>query len=285
MYILFLDLRCMLLALSGDSKYQGEAHSTKSERSVIAKHLISKIASTRYIFLSSGLVFILWSSIIAVVSKPFRTLAHVETNPEQNITAHTNISLVTGPSIINDTDEFLNTSVSKYLRQLRIASQVYMVSLPQRQDRREQMEFLSTIQGLAWTVLDAIPSTDPSVNHILDWVVKEREQLAERLETTIDASSNFPWPREIGAWSVEQGSLEGSGSDSWARKGPPSTKSKNPPTPVTRPNLTCAAKDRSIPALMDKTLDCCPPAKIACWYSHVPSIRQFGIERMRKSTT
>ncbi|KIJ58507.1 hypothetical protein HYDPIDRAFT_163280 [Hydnomerulius pinastri MD-312] len=152
-----------------------------------------------------------------------------------------------------------------------------MVSLLQRQDRREQMEFLSTIQGLAWAVIDAIPSTDPSVNHILDWVVKEREQLAERLETTIDASSNFRWPREIDAWSVNQGPLEGSGSDSWARKGPPSTKPKDPSNPAARPNLTCAAEDHSVPALMDKTPEwmVLSPAKISCWYSHVSAIRQF----------
>ncbi|KAG6373233.1 hypothetical protein JVT61DRAFT_6859 [Boletus reticuloceps] len=35
---------------------------------------------------------------------------------------------------------------------------IYVISLAERQDRREQMELLRTIQNLTWTVIDAVPA-------------------------------------------------------------------------------------------------------------------------------
>ncbi|KAF9221282.1 hypothetical protein BS17DRAFT_657135, partial [Gyrodon lividus] len=143
----------------------------------------------------------------------------------------------------------------------------YVISLPQRQDRRQRMEFLRTIQGLTWSIIDAIPENAPSVNRILNWVAAERTQRAEDAKIG-SGNSAFRWPAEIDAFAVTQAPLSPLGSDSWPTK---------PSSPTARSNLTCATEDHSVPALTDSTPEWLKlsPAKIACWYSHVSAIRQF----------
>ncbi|KIJ14855.1 hypothetical protein PAXINDRAFT_78473 [Paxillus involutus ATCC 200175] len=162
------------------------------------------------------------------------------------------------------------------------SAHLYVISLPQRQDRRQQMEHLRAIQGLTWTVVDAVPANASSVNRILDWVAVERAQRAEHTKTG-SANSTFRWPPEIDAFAVAQAPLTPLGSDSWVQTVPPSAKlnlkssKSQPASSTTRPNLTCATEDHSTPALTNSTPEWMrlSPAKIACWHSHVSAVHHF----------
>ncbi|KIK96000.1 hypothetical protein PAXRUDRAFT_32688 [Paxillus rubicundulus Ve08.2h10] len=160
------------------------------------------------------------------------------------------------------------------------SAHLYVISLPQRQDRRQQMEHLRAIQGLTWTIVDAVPANATSANRILDWVAAERARRAEHTKTG-GANSMFHWPPEIDALAVTQAPLRPLGSDSWAQTAPPSAKpnlkSNKSASSTIRPNLTCATEDHSIPALTDSTPEWMKlsPAKTACWLSHISAIRRF----------
>ena len=147
---------------------------------------------------------------------------------------------------------------------------IYVISLADRQDRREQMAFLRMIQDLTWTIIDAIPGNATLVNRILDWVV------LQRAEGKKIGASSFQWPEEINALSTSHATapLSPSGSDTWAEISP-SSKPKS--GPFTYSSLPCAIEDDSIPTFTNDTPEwmVLSPAKIACWHSHISAIRRF----------
>lgn len=151
---------------------------------------------------------------------------------------------------------------------------VYVISLADRQDRREQMEFLRTIQDLTWTVIDAVPRNATLVSRILDWVTLHRAE-SKKIGTL-----GFRWPEEINALSILPGPLRKSGSDTWAETSPSSKPKSGKIQPSTYSSLPCAIEDDSIPTFTNDTPEwmVLSPAKIACWHSHISAIRQF-IER------
>ena len=151
---------------------------------------------------------------------------------------------------------------------------IYVISLADRQDRREQMEFLRTIQDLTWTIIDAIPGNATLVKRILDWVVLHRAE-SKKIGTL-----GFRWPEEINTLSVSHEPLKQSGSDTWARTLPSSKPKSGKSSPSTYSSLPCAIEDDSIPIFTNATPEwmVLSPAKVACWHSHISAIRRF-IER------
>ncbi|KAF8439297.1 hypothetical protein L210DRAFT_924227 [Boletus edulis BED1] len=155
---------------------------------------------------------------------------------------------------------------------------IYVISLAERQDRREQMELLRTTQNLTWTVVDAVPGNATLVNRIFDWVTLYHTESSSKVLGT----SSFRWPEEINALSVSTHEpWRQSGSDTWAETSP-SSKPKFPGKfgSSTYANLACATEDDSILALANDTPKwmVLSPAKVACWHSHVSAIRRF-VER------
>lgn len=165
---------------------------------------------------------------------------------------------------------------------LGFASQIYVISLPERKDRHEQMERLRTALNLSWTVIDATPFANPLIYRILDWVVYQREQtpLGGDPSTDMETSSNsvFRWPREINALSVlTHKPLVPSGSDVWTAQPPPLPVSIRPSSPSSPPPLVSAVDDYSMPTgiLRDVHWMKLTPPRVACWHSHVAAIRTF----------
>ncbi|KAF8439285.1 hypothetical protein L210DRAFT_3541758 [Boletus edulis BED1] len=155
---------------------------------------------------------------------------------------------------------------------------IYVISLAERQDRREQMELLRTTQNLTWTVVDAVPGNATLVNRIFDWVTLYHTESSSKVLGT----SSFRWPEEINALSVSTHEpWKQSGSDTWSETSP-SSKPKFPGKfgSSTYANLACATEDDSILALANDTPKwmVLSPAKVACWHSHVSAIRLF-VER------
>lgn len=166
---------------------------------------------------------------------------------------------------------------------LGFESHIYVISLPERQDRREPMERLRTALNLSWTIIDATPFTNPLIYGIFDWVVYQREQSplgGGDPSTGIETSTNsvFRWPREINALSVlTHEPLLPSGSDVWTTQPPPLPVSIRPSSPSSPPPLMSAVDDYSMPTgiLSDVHWMKLTPARVACWYSHVSAIRTF----------
>ncbi|KAH0838789.1 hypothetical protein J3R83DRAFT_7165 [Lanmaoa asiatica] len=205
--------------------------------------LLRRVTSTRYIFLLSGLAFILWSLATSVIPKSSTLSALLQVDLDQSaiktiITQHftntTNASLsdVSVPNSLN---------IHPHLGIGTAHTHIYVISLADRQDRREQMEFLRTIQDLTWTVVDAVPGNATLVNRIIDWVAHHR---AESKKT---GTSGFRWPEEINALSVSPGPLKQSGSDIWADTSPSSKPKSGKIDPLTYSSLPCATEDNSIP--------------------------------------
>jgi hypothetical protein len=166
---------------------------------------------------------------------------------------------------------------------LGFASQIYVISLPERQDRREPMERLRSALNLSWTIIDATPFTNPLIYRIFDWVVYQREQSplgGGDPSTGIETSANsvFRWPREINALSVlTREPLLPSGSDVWTTQPPPLPVSIRPSSPSSPPPLMSAVDDYSMPTGTLSVVHWMKltPARVACWYSHVSAIRTF----------
>ena len=124
---------------------------------------------------------------------------------------------------------------------------IYVISLADRQDRREHMEFLRTIQDLTWTIIDAIPGNATLVKRILDWVALHR---AESMKI---GTLGFRWPEEINALSVSHEPLKQSGSHAWAGTLPSSKPKSGKSSPSTYSSLPCAIEDDSIPTFTNAT--------------------------------
>ncbi|KDQ30174.1 hypothetical protein PLEOSDRAFT_1101179 [Pleurotus ostreatus PC15] len=134
---------------------------------------------------------------------------------------------------------------------LRIASQLFVISLLRRTDRREQMDFLRGSLGLHWTYIDALDAEDPLVDSLLDRVRRSR---------LINGNSSIlQWPESLHESLSEADVTNSSDSDS---------------SP-----LTCALEDNIIPPYSADTPQhlLLTRSRIACWHSHLTAIRQIAM--------
>ena len=230
--------------------------------------------STRYIFLLSGLAFVLWSLAASVIPKSSTLAALLQIDLDQSTTetaTHHSTNVTNLNASLNDAGTPDSHRILPGLGIGIASAQIYVISLADRPDRREQMELLRTIQGLTWTVIDAIPGNASLVRRILDWVTLQR---AEGKKT---GAPGFRWPEEINAFSASHTPLTPSGSDTWADTSPHSKQKTGKSAPLAHASLSCAIEDDLIPTFTNSTPAwmVLSPAKIACWHSHVSAIRRF----------
>ena len=235
--------------------------------------LLRRVTSTRYIFLLSGLAFILWSLATSLAPKSSTLSALLQMDLDQSI-AQTAITQYSTSATNESLSEVTMPNTLKIRPKLGIGiahTHIYVISLADRQDRREQMEFLRTIQDLTWTIIDAIPGNATLVKRILDWVVLHRAE-SKKIGTL-----GFRWPEEINTLSVSHEPLKQSGSDTWAGTLPSSKPKSGKSSPSTYSSLPCAIEDDSIPIFTNATPEwmVLSPAKVACWHSHISAIRRF----------
>ncbi|KAI0078521.1 hypothetical protein K474DRAFT_1557886, partial [Panus rudis PR-1116 ss-1] len=153
---------------------------------------------------------------------------------------------------------------------LGIADKIYVISLPNRLDRRRSMESLRLALSLDWTYLDATPSDSVAVEQIIEQV------RGRRAYTTVEESQCPLFLSSIGA-NMDGLSLS-QPSTSYAKS--------SPDTDHKTENLTCASENHllgvpynsSTPRHMLLT-----PGRVACWHSHLRTIHQIvseaGFER------
>lgn len=172
-------------------------------------------------------------------------------------------------------------------------SDVFVVSLPSRADRRADMERLrNAIPVLNFSYCDATPSDDRRISTIYEHVRHTREAYA----TSSSPSSTFAWPDDVSA--LVHSPLGHAGADLWTAAALAETSalstSARPEKDTTnldpRPraeSLTCASKNYVSGPPYHLAL---PPyqllthSKIACWYSHVKVLRAIAERHEGEST-
>ncbi|KAK0446527.1 uncharacterized protein EV420DRAFT_892284 [Desarmillaria tabescens] len=160
-------------------------------------------------------------------------------------------------------------------------SKIFVVSLPRRHDRREQMERLRSYLGLQWTYWDAVEAEDERISTILDKVYSLRSEAANLSIDTISERIRLPfqWPSNIDTLARSNVSLAAAEASFWTL--PPSSSFAKQDT--TRPPLTCAIADFTILPYADasehKILNA---PRVACWDSHLSVIKE--IAKLEKGT-
>ena len=157
---------------------------------------------------------------------------------------------------------------------LGVMSEIYVVSLPQRTERRKDMERLRKHLGLRWTYFPAI-ANDSSVIHAIMQRVKMLRQECELKGT---AGCDFSWPGDLNAsafsmeplniWSPDflvPASLQHL-AETWLSQS-------------IRP-LTCATNDSRIPKYTPKLPwnRLLTQSRVACWHSHLSVIQLISNE-------
>lgn len=188
--------------------------------------------------------------------------------------------------------------------QTKLASSVYVVSLPNRIDRRTSMERLRAALNVKWTYEDATPSDHPKIQTLLQNLASYRRN-HQRLPEGI-RQSHFIWPTNFDATGNLSSSASQQKQSEQPREFPPdlspnivenpsssiSTYSRTPSTdlialkhpvslelhdPITP--LTCATKDTILGVPYSLNLSShmiLTPAKLACWYSHVQLLSRIA---------
>ncbi len=156
---------------------------------------------------------------------------------------------------------------------LGVMSEIYVVSLTQRTERRQEMERLRKYLGLRWAYFPAT-SNDSSVIHAIMQRVKILREECEKNGT----NCNFAWPGDLNSSASSMRPLNLWSSDFLT---PASlqllaeTWLSNPVRP-----LTCTTKDFHIPRYdpklpLNRLLT---PARVACWHSHLSVIQLISNE-------
>jgi hypothetical protein len=176
---------------------------------------------------------------------------------------------------------------------LGVISEIYVISLPRRTDRRVQMDLLKDALRLDWTYIGACEANASAVTTILRQVHVLRHQLVSLRMPEISA---FDWPRDMEDMIYSWGDLRPFGADLWTLPSmhnlsdlaadaemvdpyvfthAPSAKalatSDPPPLACTSGNNVSAAFSPNLPLYRHLTA-----AKVACWYSHLQTIRDIA---------
>ncbi|KAF8345436.1 hypothetical protein F5887DRAFT_1061804 [Amanita rubescens] len=152
-------------------------------------------------------------------------------------------------------------------------SEIYVVSLPQRTGRRQEMERLRKYLGLRWAYFPATPN-DSSVIHAIMQRVKILREECEKNGT----NCNFAWPGDLNSSALSMKSLHLWSSDFLT----PASLQLLAETWLSNPvhPLTCVTKNFHIPKYdpklpLNRLLT---PARVACWHSHLSVIQLISNE-------
>lgn len=190
---------------------------------------------------------------------------------------------------------------------LDVVSRIYVISLPRRTDRRRQMDRLREALHLNWTYRDACEANASVITTILRQVRVLRSQLMPQPRPGGDAPmrhdmivSAFDWPHDLEDAICSQEILQPSGAELWTRPSSHSLSDLDVLAEMADPYAFNSARSPSksvqVSAASDPTPLACAsgndvsaaslpnlplyrrltPAKVACWYSHLQTIREIA---------
>ncbi|KAF7978948.1 hypothetical protein HWV62_44171 [Athelia sp. TMB] len=165
-----------------------------------------------------------------------------------------------------------------------VASSIFVISLPSRQDRREQMNRLRASLGLRWTYVEAASSDSVEVDGMVRTIRRRRGFTGKPV---------FRWPKDINAVSLTTGPIPRSGSALWnisrskfpVHRQTTSSSNESAVSVAHELPLTCAAGDETIPEYTPdlphhKILT---HAKVAVWESHLSVIQRIAEDTSSES--
>ena len=192
-------------------------------------------------------------------------------------------------------------------KSLDVVSRIYVISLPRRTDRRLQMDRLRDALHLDWTYRDACEANASVVTTILRQVRVLRSQLMPQPKPGGDAPtrhdmvvSAFDWPHNLEDAICSQETFQASGADLWTGPSLDSLSDLDVLTEMVDPyafnSMPSPSESARVPAVSDPTPLACAsgndvsaaslpnlplyrrltPAKVACWYSHLETIREIA---------
>ncbi|KAF8060809.1 hypothetical protein FPV67DRAFT_1564120 [Lyophyllum atratum] len=143
---------------------------------------------------------------------------------------------------------------------LGVASRIYVLSLPSRADRRQDMEHLRKTLGLRWTYMEAIDAENAMVQIIMGAVRLVRDTHA--------TSTQFTWPDNAIPLNERM--------EPWSPGFLPAPRTFHDQL-LSYPPMPCATQNYSLPPYTANKTDLpeyniLTAARIACWYSHVSII-------------
>ncbi|KAF8179133.1 hypothetical protein BJ912DRAFT_983101 [Pholiota molesta] len=151
---------------------------------------------------------------------------------------------------------------------------IFVISLPNRQDRRRDMERLRIALGLEWIYVDALSADSHFVTVIMDWVRTIRFLLEPAVNTTApspNATIHFAWPGNLEALARSTQEIELWSSD----KSPWDLSTGFIPPPAYRP-IACATNDYTLAVAPLPEHMVLTPARVACWHSHLSAIHRVA---------
>ncbi|EIN08813.1 hypothetical protein PUNSTDRAFT_67499 [Punctularia strigosozonata HHB-11173 SS5] len=172
------------------------------------------------------------------------------------------VSCCLPPSFSTRTSE---TGPSKLLG---FADKIYVVSLPRRPDRRQQIERLSVALDFTFEYLDAVELDPFATESMLDRIMDQRV-------ITQRNGSTFAWPKDADDVARGLAPLGLDGADLWRKhiREPRLNTTTGKYAP-----LTCSTENNAVipwtPELPDYKL--LTPGKLSCWYSHLLAIRSVA---------
>lgn len=155
-------------------------------------------------------------------------------------------------------------------------TKIYVVSLPNRVDRREQMEELRRALEMTWSYVDATDTRNEIVDQILRRVRLIRQVPSyhqfNNMTTDLLDEAHFRWPDGINALATSNQTIDVWGSDFWTFN-----ETQNRGSSYLGQLLACATKNYSVvPGHIDlPEYKILTPARIACWHSHMSVIQSF----------
>ncbi|KAJ7362959.1 hypothetical protein DFH08DRAFT_1025500 [Mycena albidolilacea] len=157
---------------------------------------------------------------------------------------------------------------------LPVPSRTYVISLPHRVDRYEDMERLRTRLGVRWTYVVAEDSRSPLVARIMSQVRSLRQEELKMKEYAPNSSFKLPfeWPTPDVA--VSRASFPESLPEAPPSSGPADEPDPELPLTCATENLTLVPYSSRLPEYKILSL-----SRIACWHSHLSVIQRVSTHR------
>ena len=165
-------------------------------------------------------------------------------------------------------------------KSLGVADKIYVISLRNRYNRREDMEKLRLSLQLHWTYVDALEANSPLVSQIMDWVnalrigpphILDEGNITHFPSNSTPDSIIFAWPGDIEKLANSNVKLDLWSNGVW----PSPITSFLKPTPY--PPIACATKNYSLTkftTMLKEHLTLTLP-RVACWHSHLSVIHDI----------
>jgi len=159
------------------------------------------------------------------------------------------------------------------------ARETYVVNLPHRDDRREDMDKLRTALEISWNYVDGIYLNSSLVRNTLDWVHRVRSGpphiVSDEKKPLLDDDIAFTWPKDIDLLATSSSELDlwSTGNGVWPL--PPAIPKELPP--YLHP-MASSTENYNIATNLSAQFEhlLLTESRVACWFGHLNLIHKIA---------